>query len=154
MLFRPKALTVPEPDFFMKQELKNAFGRVFLTIDVDTQNKWVHVNWMGYLTADNIKTGAEAYVAALQNAGYRCVLNDTRLILGTWDHSLEWVVNNWAPKAAAAGLKHFAMITTPESFGESSAAKFHNEMKSFEAEVFDNKPDAENWLRLRSLSRA
>ncbi|MEJ8804396.1 STAS/SEC14 domain-containing protein [Pontibacter sp. H249] len=131
----------------MRQELKNAFGRVFLTIDVDTQNKWVHVNWMGHLTADNIKAGAVAYVKAMQEAKLNCVLNDTRLILGTWDHSLDWVVNEWAPKAAAAGLKHFAMITTPETFGDSSAAKFHKDLRAFEARVFDNKAEAEKWLR-------
>ena len=57
----------------MTQELRNSFGRVFLTIDVNDQKKWVHVNWMGYLTEDNIKTGAIAYTQALQEAGYKCV---------------------------------------------------------------------------------
>ncbi|WP_299818031.1 STAS/SEC14 domain-containing protein [uncultured Pontibacter sp.] len=136
----------------MKKELKNAFGRVFLTIEADTRNRWVHVNWMGYLTADNIKTGAGAYIEVMQQAEFNCVLNDTRLILGTWDHSLDWVIYEWAPKAAAAGLKHFAMITTPESFGDSSAAKFHKELKAFEAALFDNRPEAETWLKGKALS--
>jgi hypothetical protein len=131
----------------MRKELKNAFGRVFLTIDVDTRNKWVHVNWMGHLTADNIKAGAEAYVEAMKETNLNCVLNDTRLILGTWDHSLDWVINEWGPKAAAAGLKYFAMITTPESFGDSTAAKFHKDHKAFETKVFDSRPEAENWLK-------
>ena len=136
----------------MRQELKNAFGRVFLTIEVDYKNKWVFVDWMGYLTESNIKTGAMAYIDALSKAGFQCVLNDTRLILGGWDHSLEWVLNEWAPHAARAGLKHFAMITTPETFAESTASTFYAKLKSFQAKVFDDKTIAEQWLRQFSLA--
>jgi len=135
----------------MTQELRNPFGRVFLTITVNDKNRWVHVNWMGYLTEENIKTGALAYTKTLQESGYNSVLNDTRLILGGWDHSLEWVLNDWAPKAARAGLKYFAMITTPESFAESTASAFYTKLKSFRAQVFDDKSEAENWLRQFSL---
>jgi len=137
----------------MKQELRNPFGRVYLTIDVDNRNKWIHVNWMGYLTEENIKTGAQAYTNALAEAGYKCVLNDTRLIVGGWDHSLEWVLNDWAPRAARAGLKYFAMITTPETFAESTASNFYAKLKSFQSNVFDDKSKAEGWLRQYSLSR-
>ncbi|GAB3538076.1 hypothetical protein GCM10027443_32270 [Pontibacter brevis] len=135
----------------MRQELKNAFGRVYLTIERDTRNKWMYVNWMGYLTAENVRRGADAYIEALQLAGYSCVLNDTRLILGSWDHSMEWVLNDWAPRAAKSGLKHFAMICTPETFGESSASKFHHDLKAFKAMVFDDRLKAEEWLRHYSL---
>ena len=137
----------------MIQELKNPFGRVYLTIEVDDLNKWVHVNWMGYLTEENIKTGAKAYTEALADAGYKCVLNDTRLIVGGWDHSLDWVLNDWAPRAARAGLKHFAMIVTPETFGESTASTFYENLKAFQAKVFDDKTKAEDWLRQFSVGR-
>ncbi|MFC6998899.1 SpoIIAA family protein [Rufibacter roseus] len=137
----------------MMQELRNPFGRVYLTIDVDKKNKWVHVNWMGYLTEENIKTGAEAYTKALADVGYSCVLNDTRLILGSWNHSLGWVLNDWSPRAARAGLKHFALITSPETFAESTASTFYSNLKSFEAKVFDDKAEAEEWLRQFSLAK-
>ncbi|WP_187263553.1 STAS/SEC14 domain-containing protein [Pontibacter beigongshangensis] len=131
----------------MKQELNNPFGRVYLTIEVDHKNKWVHVNWMGYLTEENVKNGALAYTKALADAGYHSVLNDTRLIIGGWTHSLEWVLNDWAPRAAQAGLQYFAMITTPETFAGSTAAAFYENLKSFQASVFDDRAKAEDWLR-------
>ncbi|MCJ8163929.1 STAS/SEC14 domain-containing protein [Pontibacter sp. E15-1] len=135
----------------MTRELINAFGRVYLTIEVDKTNKWVHVNWMGYLTAENIKTGAAAYTAELANAGYTCVLNDTRLIVGSWGHSLEWVLEEWAPQAARAGLKHFAMITTPESFAESTAMEFYQNSIAFEVKTFDDMGTAKSWLQQFSV---
>ncbi|AKD05134.1 hypothetical protein POKO110462_21405 [Pontibacter korlensis] len=137
----------------MIQELTNPFGRVYLTIETNTKNRWIHVNWMGYLTEENIKNGAAAYTKALADAGFNCVLNDTRLIIGGWDHSLNWVVNEWAPRAARAGLKYFAMITNPETFGGSTASTFYSNLKSFQAEVFDDKAKAEEWLRQYSIER-
>lgn len=129
------------------QELKSPTNRIYLTIDTDHANRWVAVNWQGYLTKDSIQTGAAAYTQALAEAGYACVLNDTREVRGPWDHSLEWVLNVWAPAAAAAGLRYFAMITTPDSFADESASAFYAQLTAFEAKVFDNLTDAQAWLR-------
>lgn len=135
----------------MRQELKNAFGKVFLSVKVDKENRWVQTNWIGYLTQENIKTGALAYINAVKEAGFSCVLNNTSEVVGGWDHSLDWVLNEWAPQAARAGIKHFAMVTTPESLAGSSASAFYSSLKAFDVKVFDNKPEAEAWLRQYSL---
>lgn len=131
----------------MRQELKNVFGKVFLTITVNREKRWVHTNWIGYLTEDNVKAGALAYTQAVKEAGFNCVLNDTRQIVGGWDHSLDWVLNEWAPQAARAGIQHFAMIVSRETLAESTASAFYSSLKAFEAKVFDNIADAEDWLR-------
>lgn len=131
----------------MVKEYKSALGKVYLTIEVDTENRWIFTDWQGYLTAENIKTGATAYVNALAKAGFSCVLNDTRSVRGPWDHSMDWVLNEWAPSAAQAGLRYFAMITTPETLADSSNATFYAQLTAFEAQLFDNLVDARAWLR-------
>ena len=130
----------------MIEELKSPTGRVYLTIDSDAANRWVFVDWMGYLTADSIKAGAAAYTEALAKSKFSCVLNDTRSVRGPWDHSMDWVINTWAPNAAAAGLKYFAMVSTPESLADGSAANFYAQLTAFHAEVFDNLSTAREWL--------
>ncbi|CAM3425621.1 STAS/SEC14 domain-containing protein [Pontibacter korlensis] len=135
------------------QELKSAFGKKFITISIDTENRWIRTNWVGYLTHDNIKAGALAYMKAVRESGFSCVLNDTREVLGSWDHSLDWVVNEWASQAAAAGIRNFALITSPESFAESTASNFHANNKAFEVRVFADRTSAEAWLRQHSLSK-
>ena len=130
----------------MIEELKSPTGRVYLTIETDTANRWVFVDWMGYLTADSIKTGAAGYTTALAKSKFSCVLNDTRSVRGPWDHSMDWVINVWAPNAAAAGLKYFAMVSTPESLADGSAANFYAQLTAFQAEVFDNLSAARAWL--------
>lgn len=131
----------------MVKEYKSALGKVYLTIETDTENRWIFTDWQGYLTAENIKVGAKAYVDALAKAGFSCVLNDTRSVRGPWDHSMEWVLNEWAPTAARAGLRHFAMITTPETLADGSNATFYAQLTAFEAQLFDNMADARDWLR-------
>lgn len=131
----------------MIQELKSALGRVYLTINTDTVNRWVATNWMGYLTAESIKAGAQAYTDALAQSGFSCVLNDTREVRGPWDHSMDWVINEWAPNAAAAGLQHFALISTPDSLADGSAANFYAQLTSFEGQVFNTPEAARVWLR-------
>ncbi|OON67062.1 STAS/SEC14 domain-containing protein [Hymenobacter sp. CRA2] len=131
----------------MTQELKSSLGRVFLTVTTDTENRWIDVNWQGYLTASNIQEGAHAYTTALAKAGFACVINDTREVRGPWDHSMDWVINEWAPNAAKAGLRYFAMITSPETLAEGSAAAFYDQLTAFKAQVFTSRQAAEAWLR-------
>ncbi|OWP62508.1 STAS/SEC14 domain-containing protein [Hymenobacter amundsenii] len=131
----------------MKQELKSSLGRPYITIEDDSVNRWIAVDWMGYLTAESIKAGAQAYTTALAESGFSCVLNDTRKVLGPWDHSMDWVINVWAPNAAAAGLRYFAMITTPDSLAEGSASTFYAQLESFEANVFSDEQTAMAWLQ-------
>ncbi|WP_019948424.1 STAS/SEC14 domain-containing protein [Hymenobacter aerophilus] len=131
----------------MKQELKSSLGRPYITIESDATNRLISVDWVGYLTAESIKAGARAYTKALAESGYRCVLNDTRKVIGPWDHSLEWVLNEWAPNAAAAGLRHFAMITTPDSLADESAQSFYDQLKEFEVRMFSDEQTALQWLQ-------
>jgi hypothetical protein len=135
----------------MRQELKSSLGRTYIIVEPDPLNRWIDVNWMGYLTSESIKTGAATYTAALAESGYNAVLNDTRAVLGPWEHSLEWVINTWAPQAAAAGLTHFAMVTTKKSMADASAVSFYHQLKAFRAEMFSDIEEAKSWLRQFSL---
>lgn len=131
----------------MMEELKSALGKVYLTIETDSENRWILADWQGYLTAENIKTGAQAYTDALAKAGFSCVLNDTRSVRGPWDHSMEWVLNEWAPSAAEAGMRYFAIVSTPDTLSDGSTATFYARVSAFQGQVFDKLDDAKNWLR-------
>ncbi|ALJ01142.1 STAS/SEC14 domain-containing protein [Rufibacter tibetensis] len=137
----------------MTQEYKNIFGKAFLNVTVDRVNRWVHTDWFGYLTEDNVRTGALAYTEAVRNSGFTCVLNDTSRVVGGWDHSLSWVVNEWSPQAAVAGVEHFALITTPESFAEVTANNFYSSITAFEVQIFDSLGKAQQWLQQYSLRK-
>ena len=136
----------------MIQKLKNAFGKVYLTIEVDIVNRWVHTNWFGHLTEESVKTGTEAYTQAVKESGFNCVLNDSRKVLGSWDHSIEWALREWVPQAVYAGIKYFALIAKPGSFSEESAATLTSRINVFDMRIFENKTDAVEWLRPHALN--
>lgn len=131
----------------MKTELVNAFGNIFLTISLDDYNQWIQACWHGYSTEEAVKQGMEAYTETLEAADYSAMLIDTRSMIGSWSHSLEWTLNEWAPKAAKAGLRYYAMVVKPETFAESTADSFYANVQYFEAEVFQDMATAEAWLR-------
>ncbi|MHC2991005.1 hypothetical protein OB13_05185 [Pontibacter sp. HJ8] len=134
----------------MEQSLTNAFGSVYLTIELDTLNRWVYVNWIGYPTEENMKTGVSAYTEVLTNIDYSSILLDTRLMIGTWEHSLNWMLYDWAPEAASAGLEYYAMVVQPETFAEATADDFLSKVTAFEAQVFEDMEEAKDWLRTKA----
>ncbi|RSK33055.1 STAS/SEC14 domain-containing protein [Hymenobacter metallilatus] len=132
----------------MLQELINGFGKVYLTIEYDPANQWVYNNWIGYQTYTGIISGADACLPTLAENACAYLLNDNRQVLGPWDHAVEWIVTNWAPRAINAGLTHFAHIVSPESLAAQSA---NSMLLGFEGQLqmhmFDNLPEAQRWLR-------
>lgn len=43
-------------------------------------------------------------------------------------------------------MKHFAMVTSPQTLAEGSAATFYAQLTAFEGAVFDNLADTRHWL--------
>ncbi|QHL88219.1 STAS/SEC14 domain-containing protein [Nibribacter ruber] len=134
----------------MRTELVNAFGNTFLTITQDHENRWIRADWQGYSTEEAIKTGMTAYTQALEQSHLHAMLIDTRQMAGSWSHSLDWMLEEWAPQAARAGLQYYALLVEPESFAEASADAFYEQVRYFKAKVFEDLESAENWLQRRS----
>lgn len=132
----------------MPHQLINGFGKVYFTTEYDATNNWVYNNWIGYQTYTGIITGADACLHPLQENKCAYLLNDNRQVIGPWDHAVEWVVSNWAPRAVAQGLTHFAQVVSPESLAAQSAQSM---LLGFEGQLamhlFDNIAEARMWLR-------
>jgi hypothetical protein len=130
----------------MTTKLTNAFGKVYLTIKADTFNKWVQVSWEGYVNENNIKTGGQAILETIKETGFTCVLIDMLQVLGPIRTS-GWTVDVWTPAMAKAGVKHMALVNSPDAISATDVSDFHNQQKYFQTEVFTNKADAAEWLR-------
>lgn len=132
----------------MPTTLINGFGNIYLTIDYDAANGWVYNNWVGYQTYAGIISGADACLWPLQQNDCSYLLNDNRQVVGPWDHAVEWIVTNWAPRAIAGGLTHFAHVVSVESLAAQSAKSM---LLGFEGQLimhmFDDIAEAQTWLR-------
>lgn len=132
----------------MPTELVNGFGKIYLTIDYDAANNWVYNNWIGYQTYVGVISGADACLLPLREHGCAYLLNDNRQVIGPWDHAVQWVATDWAPRAASQGLTHFANVVSPESMAALSAeAMFLGIGTRLQMRMFGDIDSARAWLR-------
>ena len=132
----------------MTTELTNGFGKVYLTIEYDEANGWVHSNWIGYQTYIGIVAGADACLHPLRENNCFYLLNDNREVVGPWDHAVEWIVTDWAPRAVAQGLTFFANVVSPESMAALSAEAMHLGLGGrLHMRMFGRVEEAKAWLR-------
>lgn len=129
-------------------EHTNGFGKVYHTIQYDYANEWVYSNWIGYQSFNGIVKGADTCLQVMQDNGCRLLLNDNREVVGPWDHAVEWIVTNWAPRAIAQGLTHFANVVSRESMAALSAEAMHLGISGqLQMRSFDDIDQAQAWLR-------
>jgi len=131
----------------MLTNLVNGFGNVYLRIGYDAANHWVCNEWIGPQTYIGILAGADACLQPLLENHCAYLLNDNRRVVGPWDHAVEWVVTNWARRAIAQGLTHFASVVSPEELAASSAQSMalglHGQLHMH---LFDDLEAAQQWL--------
>ncbi|MDF7811767.1 hypothetical protein [Hymenobacter sp. YC55] len=77
------------------------------------------------------------------------MLNDNSKVVGPWDHALEWLTTDWAPRAIQSGLTHFAHVVSSESFAAFSAHNMHTGItEKLQMHIFDSTVEALEWLRV------
>ncbi|HEX8427082.1 STAS/SEC14 domain-containing protein [Hymenobacter sp.] len=132
----------------MKTEIRNTFGEVYLTIEFHEAINVVYNNWFGYQTYPGVVGGANTSLKISKEHNCPYMLNDNSKVVGPWDHSLDWITNDWAPRAIQAGLTHFAHIVSVESFAAFSAHNLHNEISGkLQMSIFDSVIEGLEWLR-------
>ena len=137
----------------MTTELTNGFGKVYLTIEYDEANGWLYNNWIGYQTYIGIVAGADACLHPLRENRCSYLLNDNRQVVGPWNHAVEWIVSDWAPRAVAQGLTYFANVVSPESMAALSAEAMHLGLGGrLQMRMFGNIDEARAWLRAAQAS--
>jgi hypothetical protein len=129
------------------QELKSPTGKNFLIIHYDEQNQWIYNDWAGYVSPENVMQGSLAVLDAIKKYRVACVLNDNRRLVGRWDDSVDWIGQEWTPKAAAAGLQHFAHVVDADTFAAASSENMLNRVQGrFHMRIFRDIDEAKEWL--------
>ena len=132
----------------MPLELVNGFGQVYLTIAYDAPNHWVYNNWIGYQTYIGIISGADGCLHPLGD--HRCpyLLNDNRQVIGPWNHAVDWLARDWAPRAIKQGLTHFAQVVSPDALAANSAEAMQAGFgQQLQVRMFSDIVEAQTWLR-------
>lgn len=114
-----------------------------ITYNDDTET--LYCLWIGRQTEDGVKGAGDVIINIVIERGIKKILNDNRLVKGSWKDVAGWVNEIWFPQIIAAGITHFAWIYSKDIFARYSARKATGSTRIIK--VFKEVEQAERWLQ-------
>ncbi len=119
----------------------------YIEIQYDSKNHWIYSNWQNYQKLHTVQNGCEKMLAFLKEKNCTKVLNDNRLVKGTWSFASDWVAKDWFPKMVEAGLNQFSWIYSPDVFSKFSTDKSTQNTDGGIIMTFNNVEEGKAWLK-------
>lgn len=117
-----------------------------ITYSWDEINKIVIAEWKGFASFAKMQTVLEKGLELIQEKNCTKWLGDTSNLAPFSTESSSWIVNNWMPRATAAGLKSIAYVVPKSAITRISLGK-GIPGSSIASAFFDNQAAAKAWLR-------
>ncbi|MEP6614957.1 MAG: PAS domain-containing sensor histidine kinase [Ginsengibacter sp.] len=119
-----------------------------ITIDYNSREKWLEVDWIGFQNYDSVKKGCLVMLDLLKKNKCSKVLNDNTHVLGNWSEAADWGGTVWFPAMQKAGLQFFAWIYSPSTFSKLAAHKSLDIMVGqITTQFFTEAENAKEWLK-------
>lgn len=113
--------------------------------DLNAIHHTFHQTTMGEVLRDAFEAG----LGSLRQQGADKWLADDRKNSRVTPEHLEWSMNDWGPRVAAAGWKHWALVVPENIAGRADMSGMveHFWKLGVRINVFTSVEDAEDWLR-------
>ncbi|MCJ8167248.1 hypothetical protein MKJ04_20575 [Pontibacter sp. E15-1] len=126
-------------------QLVHAEGDLFVTLL--QQPNYIEAKWIGHITAGDVVTTANIYLALMQKTPMARLLNDKTEVSGDWTDANDWLQYEWLPKAVEAGLCAMAHVYSSNMFSRLSARDLYMRLiPNLYIENFNDQKAAINWL--------
>lgn len=123
-------------------------GSVYLTIERNRSENWIHASWHGRQTLGSIMDGGLTYVDLLRAEPCPKLLNDHRHLIGDFSDANSWIEDVWTPLIIAAGLRYFAQVLSPDIFSQLAIENLQVRIGNLlQIHLFDDLDAAQRWLR-------
>ena len=128
--------------------LQRGDGSVYLTVERNRAENWIHARWQGRQTLGSIMDGGLTYVDMLRAEPCHKLLNDHRDLAGDFSDANSWIEEVWTPLIITAGLRYFAQVLSPDIFGQLAIENLQVRIGNLlHIHLFDDLDAAQNWLR-------
>jgi hypothetical protein len=91
-----------------------------ITISYDHLNEWLCADWHGDQDLASVQHGALEMLRLMGLQRCHKVLNDNTRVTSMWSEAAEWGGKEWFPAMAAAGLRYFAWVYSPNVYSRLS----------------------------------
>jgi hypothetical protein len=120
----------------------------YVLIRWDGYGPWVYVKWRGWANSAEYKAAQEAVITALrENHASRNLIDstDSRVVS---DEDQKWLVENWIPRAVAAGRRWTAIVLPKSALGRTIAENIdkHPQSRLVKVQHFETVEEASAWL--------
>jgi hypothetical protein len=132
--------------------LENIKDNPICSVYIDQSVPCVVVSWRRYATSTQLRYIHETILHMLERHGATKVLGDDTSLPTIHEEDQRWIVENWIPRAIAAGLKVAASKKPASHFGRISVDNIRAVIRSIAAEnllirAFDDIDAARRWLQ-------
>jgi hypothetical protein len=127
-----------------------AGGASSCSVSYDADVPCVVMTWTGYAPGAPFRAANEAVLERIAKERATKILGDIEAVQITSAADQRWLAEDWLPRAAAAGLRHAALVTPAFELDHAPVRLIGESLpRQFELEYFDDVEVAREWLMAR-----
>lgn len=127
--------------------LENPGDNPVCALTYDEKVSCVSVVWRKYATSVQLRFIHEAILQMMEKYGARKILGDDRELPVVHPEDQRWIIEDWLPRARAAGLKRVAAIASHSFFGRLSIGSIQLKLANdIPIRQFHSTREAAGWL--------
>jgi hypothetical protein len=128
--------------------MKNISDNPICSISIDESVPCVTVIWKQYATSAQLRYVHESILHLLRTNDLNKVLGDVTALPNIHEEDQAWIVNDWMPRAIAAGLQAAAGKRSSFYFGKLSVDNIQTSVADdLVVRSFDDLGEARQWLK-------
>lgn len=132
----------------VSRDIKVYLDMPYVLIQWDGGGPWVYVKWKAWADSSEYRAAQELVIVALrENRASRNLIDSTdRRVISADDQ--KWLVENWMPRAQAAGRRWTAIVLPSSPLGRTIAENIdrYPRSKLITVEHFETVEEAAAWL--------
>jgi hypothetical protein len=120
----------------------------YASVRWDGEGRWVFVEWKAWANSTEYRAVQEAVLLALrENRASRNLIDATHARVVSGDDQI-WLIDDWIPRAAAAGRRWTAIVMPKSALGRTISENIdrRQQQNATSVEYFESVDDAAAWL--------
>lgn len=125
------------------------FEQPYLTIEIDSEKKLMQLNWIGFATSEDYRTGLETALQLSRTHGVKKWLSNLKDMKAIRQAEQDWTVQSWFPLFNHTHLDKWAIVFADDMFNQMATSSMISKMRPtllFPVEYFQDINTAKNWL--------
>lgn len=131
------------------------FENKHLTINYDSNEEYLLLNWKGFIPSAEFRSLACEIIKAVEKLNVKKILSDNTAwkIISPNDYS--WAAGHWFPKAEQSGILKMATVLSGDAFNRLAERTVQRmaEVTKMEIRNFENFSEARAWLSVVKLTK-